>query len=571
MASLGSRLIVWIALGAIAVGCAPTPSSSTRTQASAAEGQRPAAFKRITAAINGELASLNGKTGVFGVPGVDASEELVNAGLANLADRDTLRPQLAEAVPSLENGLWKLFPDGKMETTWTIRPNAKWHDGAPFTSADLVFTAEVVRDVELPSFADVAYTSIESVEAPDARTVVVRWNRPYIDADRMFTRNLASPLPKHKLEQPYTESKATFLELPFWTREFVGTGPYQVHDWVPASHLVLHASDTYVLGRPKIDEIEVRFIRDPNAMAAAILGGAIDVTVGRTLALDQAIEVRDQWRDGRMDIGFKSWIVMFPQHVSPDPPIVSDARFKRALLHAIDRQALVDELHAGLTPVAHSYLNPNQPQYREIEANLPQYQYDPRIASQMIEGLGYARGADGIMVDSTGRKLGVEIRNIQQISVDVKTLLAVDDYWQRVGVETETILVPSQRMQDREYRSNSPGFQLFQNPNDIPGLLNLHSSRVPLRENEYRAIGNHARYMNPELDAMIDRFYATVPRQDRIQVLGQIVQHVALQLPVMGLFYSSEPTLIGNRLLNVSARKVPDSIQSWNANEWDVK
>src|SRR5439155_26739855 len=97
-----------------------------------------------------------------------------------------LRPQFAEALPSLENGLWQVFPYGRMETTWRVRPGASWHDGTPLTSADLLFTAAVSQDKDTPIFAHGAYKLIEAVEAPDPRTVTVRWTKPYIDADAMF-------------------------------------------------------------------------------------------------------------------------------------------------------------------------------------------------------------------------------------------------------------------------------------------------------------------------------------------------------------------------------------------------
>ena len=59
-------------------------------------------------------------------------------------------PVLAEAIPSFENGLWKVFPDGQMETTWKIREGARWHDGTPFTSGDVLFTSKLEQDKELP-------------------------------------------------------------------------------------------------------------------------------------------------------------------------------------------------------------------------------------------------------------------------------------------------------------------------------------------------------------------------------------------------------------------------------------
>src|SRR5206468_1190126 len=79
------------------------------------------------------------------------------------------------------------------------------------------------------------------------------------------------------------------------------------------------------------------------------------------------------------------------------PAVVTDLRFRRALLHAIDRQEMADTLQGGLAPVANTFMAPNQPDYAGIEPRVMKYDYDPRKAAQMIEELGYRRGSDGMM------------------------------------------------------------------------------------------------------------------------------------------------------------------------------
>jgi ABC-type transport system substrate-binding protein len=111
--------------------------------------QRTAAKKKVVAALRGDPPVLNAKLGRAGagrVYGVQESEKLMHVGLLLKDDRGEFLPALAEAIPTVENGLWRVLPDGKMTTTWKIRPGAAWHDGAPFTAEDLVFTAMVVMD-----------------------------------------------------------------------------------------------------------------------------------------------------------------------------------------------------------------------------------------------------------------------------------------------------------------------------------------------------------------------------------------------------------------------------------------
>src|SRR5437867_3721560 len=257
-------------LAVLLAGCATAPAPQAGGSGAESAGPARSGPKRIVVAITGHPHTLYNKLNTNNaIRGIDALEKLVTAGLAVENDQNTLSPQLAEAVPSLETGGWQLFPDGRMETTWHLRPGTRWHDGTPLTVDDLLFTVQVARDRELPVFGHIGVLALDDVEALDPQTIRVRWKQPYIDADRMFgmgTSTFAQPLPKHLLEAAYLENKAGFTDLPYWTTGFVSSGPFRVKDWVSGSHLVLEAFDDYVLGRPKLDEIQVRFILDANTL-----------------------------------------------------------------------------------------------------------------------------------------------------------------------------------------------------------------------------------------------------------------------------------------------------------------
>src|SRR5206468_1100918 len=109
--------------------------------------------------------------------------QMVHTGLTIRDGQRNRLSRLAEAVPTLDNGLWRLLPDGRMETTWRLREGARWHDGVPLTSDDLLFSLEVGRDREMSAFNVQAYASIEDVRAPDPRTLTIGWKEPFIDAD----------------------------------------------------------------------------------------------------------------------------------------------------------------------------------------------------------------------------------------------------------------------------------------------------------------------------------------------------------------------------------------------------
>jgi len=79
------------------------------------------------------------------------------------------------------------------------------------------------------------------------------------------------------------------------------------------------------------------------------------------------------------------------------------------------------------------------------------------------------------------------------------------------------------------------------------------------------------RYANPEFDASLDRYYTTIPRQERMQALGDVIYQMTDQLLTMGIFYTVEPSLVNSRVKNVAGRKIEDGRLSWNINEWDVR
>jgi len=560
-----ARLILPLAVVLVlAAGCASQQPRPASTGGSNAAAGTP---KRITASIIGQPAALIARmnTGAVSVPGANAVEQFVNGGMSEVLADGKLQPQLAEAVPSLENGLWKLLPDGRMELTWKIKPNAVWQDGTPITSFDFVFTSVVDQDPELPVLRAEGYNAVESVDAPDERTVVVFWKRSYIQADRMFSSIFASPIPRHILEAPYQQGeKTTFLLLPYWSTEFIGAGPFKVKEYSLGSHLVVSANDRYLLGRPKIDEIEIRFIPSVDTLMTNIIAGVIDVTMGRGLSIEQGLQGRDQWQGGKMIVLPGSWVMIYPQHLDPSPAIVGDVRFRRAMLHAIDRQAMVDTLQAGLTSVADVYLNPAEAEYPAVKDSAVRHEYDPRKAAQMIQELGYTRGSDGTFRDSAGQSLTVEIRS-GVLEVLQKTAVSIADNWNRVGVTTEPVLVPPQRISDRPYMWTFPSFLTLRQGNDPDYLTRYRIAQIPLPENNFVG-GNYGRYNNAEFDGFIQAYFATIPQQARTEVMRQIVYHISDQVALMGLFYDAEVMFLSNRMKDVT------TTQSflWDIHKWDV-
>jgi peptide/nickel transport system substrate-binding protein len=278
---------------------------------------------------------------------------------------------------------------------------------------------------------------------------------------------------------------------------------------------------------------------------------------------------------GRVDIGqLRLATNVWPQFVNPRPAIIGDLRFRRALYAALDRQTMAETIEGGLAYVADGWLTPSVPEYAEVAQSFARYTYDPARARQEIQALGYSAGSDGIWRDSAGNPLGFEIMTLTLPEINTRTLATVADYWQRSGIAVEQNIVPTQRAADPAYRSSFPGFQLLRYPSDVlSNAGSFHSLAARLAENNFviaRGPGggiNWSRYANPELDGLIERFYATVPRRERLQVAGQILHHVTDQLVVLPLFWDPSLGLASNRVQNVPP--LGDSVP-WNVEQWQV-
>lgn len=562
-----SRVVAGLAgLAMLATACVPMGFGS---EPSAGGGAQVTEAKRITVAILGEPHTLSqaiNSAGTGSIRGVGEVERMIHAGLTMVDGKGQRVAQLAEAAPTVENGLWKVLPDGSMETRWTVRADARWHDGTPFTADDVLFSARVYRDGELALAANPGYKSIASVEATDARTVLVKWNKPYIEANEMFSYGFVLPIPRHLLESAYLGNKDGFLELPYWTTGFVGAGAYRLKEFVRASHMELTASTDYVLGQPRIDQIVVKFLQDPNILIANVLAGEVELSLGRGLSLEQAVEVDQQW-DGGIVARPSNWIAHYPQHLTPNPVVVAQLEFRRALLHAMDRQQIANQLQGGRAQVAHTILSYSDGMYPAVESRIAKYPYDERKAQQLIEGLGYQRRADGFY-DSNGRKLAaLESRTNAGDDLKEKILLSTADYWRRIGLDVDVVISPRQRASDREYRATYPGFDLVRQPFDPIRFL---SREAPLPETSWRG-NNRMRYMNPQLDSLIDRYFTTIPLRERTDIVGQMMHILSDQAVALGTIYGAEPTLIGKRLVNVGTELAAGADETWNVHQWDVR
>jgi peptide/nickel transport system substrate-binding protein len=549
-----NRLTCLLAASLLMACAAPAPRPTSQAESTAPAA--PSSPKRVTLALL--LDPVNIRQSQARLMG-----ELTVAALSVEDAQGIRHPQLAEELPSTERGTWQVFPDGRMDTTWRLREGTRWHDGQPLTTDDLLFSAQVAMDREQTFLREPSLDLTDGIEALDSRTIVIHWKQTFIDADLVFQ----NVMPRHLLEARYLESKSQLEALPFWLGEYVGAGPFRMREWIPGNHAVLDAFPEYVLGRPKIDQVEVKFITDANTLVANVLAGTVDITAPRALSIEQGLTIKERWGDGRMVPYVDGWTMMYPQLNRPSPAVIGDPQFRRALVHAIDRQQLAETLTAGYAPVAHSIISPEHPEYRGIESSIVKLDYEPRRALQLMESTGLTRGPDGMFRDTSGVPLTLKIQTTVN-DTNQKTALATADFWQRVGLTGDVAVISPAMVGVWQDRYSYPGFDLVNQGSGVRGLKSLlHSAAAPLPERNYTAPNapyNRGSYLNPEYDALLDRYFTTIPAAERMQALARVIHwQTDLQL-VIGFFHSVNAVTITNRF----QRAIPGT--SWNAHEWDI-
>lgn len=249
MRSKHTLLIGMVLVLLVTSACAPSaaPPSSGGGAAAVSSSRGP---KTLTLAVQRELKGFAKFTGVAaggGNPGA-GNNQVSKIGHSYLALEDetgTFVPQLAFELPAVENGTWRINPDGTMDTTWRLRPNIKWHDGTPFTAEDLVFGSALFRDTDFPVPPEERLHQVASTSAPDPLTFVVHWKSTVVTA---AIPTDFDPLPRHLLEELYRTEKQQILITPLLGSEWVGLGPYKIARWVEGVEVEFVRFDDYFLG-----------------------------------------------------------------------------------------------------------------------------------------------------------------------------------------------------------------------------------------------------------------------------------------------------------------------------------
>lgn len=431
---------------------------------------------------------------------LEKANMLVFEGLVGLNARLEPVPRLAES--------WEQSPDGKV-ITFKLRQGVVWHDGKPFTSEDVAFTYGAIQSSRAPTLWRAYMSAVETLETPDAHTVVVKYRYPYAPALSSWTAGI---LPKHVYGQgELTQSPAN--------QEPVGTGPYKLSRWELGKRLVFEANPAWWYGRPYIDTIEL--VVDTPESVEALAEGRIDFA---------NIENIDNWL-GRAQMsdfraGFEvsdvieSSIQLIAWNLQKPP--LDDVRVREALTLALDRSRAIDDVLLGS---ARPLSGPFFPTMFGADPSLGPRPFDLEAAGKLLDQAGHpAKNGKRFRIDM------IALESQRGTVVDGVMAIFRGDL-ARLGIDLELELVSSrdffQRIADRSF--DAVFFTWLPDIPDPDPYSLLHSSMVGIG-------ANFPGYANPEIDQLLDQARAVADRGQRRALYHKVHRIVHEELPYTPLF-----------------------------------
>jgi peptide/nickel transport system substrate-binding protein len=501
------RQVRWLAsaltaLTMLAACTAPAPTTGGAMAPAATAG--PARGGTLVVAASSDPGQLN--TAITTAGGTHFVAALLYNGLVFLDQDVNPKPDLAEK--------WTVAPDGK-SYTFTLRQNVKWHDGKPFTSADVKFSFEEVL-LKYHGRTATMRTVLERIDAPDPSTVVFRFREPYGPLLQRLDVIEAPIVPKHVYEGTDPTRNPANLQP-------VGTGPFKFAEYVRDDRTRFVRNPEYFKPNlPYLDEVVFRVIPQANTQVLALENGEVDYlnsVPGPDLARlranrDIIIEKSGMGSGG----SFCTSTLIF----NLERPATGKVEVRQALAYAIDRAQILEQVNFGQGRVNEAFINSGLTW--ATNPNAPKYPLNRELAGQLLDRAGYPRGADGIRLsldfvhNSAQARLGELLRQqLQPVGVNL-VLKPLE-----VNAANEQIFI--RRDFDIGWASYCNG------PDPEVGVRRMIDSTNigPV------LFSNGAAYRNPQVDDLLNRAAALTDRSERARLYQEMQVILARDLPYLGL------------------------------------
>jgi peptide/nickel transport system substrate-binding protein len=472
-------------------------------------------------------------------------------GLVTTDENNTYIPVLAKQIPTEENGLILHNADGTTDMTWQLHTGVRWHDGEPFTSEDVCFTWQFVSSVGSQTYNRDQYLGIIDCLMPDDDTVVFRWNGVYGYYAGLFE----AILPEHVLGGKTTEEIVTYT--PFNRgQELVGTGPFRFAEWKSGEYIRVTRNPDYWRGDglPRIDEIVWAFIPDSNTRLNAIKTGGYDFARIEPTQIVEA-DLIEGYKAHRIS---SNSVMHMDLSVNNEHAqnLFSDETVRRAIMHAIDRRAIAEQLMQGTVKIANSPINPTSPYHNP---DISQPDYDPRRAGLLLDELGWRVGADGIR-ERDGKRFSFILLNRSGQADRIAIAQVIQAQLKAIGIEVgfETLenAAWTSRWRNKQWDGVVSGWYL---PAD-PSITGQYLCNGP---------NNMTGLCDPQLDELLLRSDRALNFDERKRLLDDAQVYLADHSITLPLYYNVIPEIVSTRVSNYRGSGTNFG-SFWNLYEWTL-
>ncbi len=503
--------VIVLALGLVTAACTSGEQSEAPPTAATAE---PVRGGTLVVAVSSDPGGLNPAITTSG--GTHTASELMYNGLVGLGPDLEPIPELAES--------WEI-EDGGRVYRFTLRDGVTWHDGQPFTSADVKFSfEEVLLKYHSRTRASLS-PALAGIDAPDDRTVVFRFNRPY--APLLLQLDVTeAPIVAQHIYQGSDPQQNPANSSP------VGTGPFRFVSYTPGAEIVAERNPDYFKeGLPYLDRVVQRVIPEESNQVIALEAGEVQWIWGVPGPDERRLEGDENFELLRTDRSPGGSNCIMTMSFNLQRPIFADERVRRAIAQGIDRQQFVERVLFGQGRVAEAPISSGIPWAHAENLDLPEY--DQAAAERLLDQAGWRRTGDGpraaqgVAGVPDGTPLRFDFLHFPTFSQDGELLRA-----QLAAAGIDLVLTPLEPpvFADTVFtqRAFDTNIISYCNGNDPEiGVRRMYDSTqigpVPF--------SNAAAYTNPEVNALFTQASQTIATEDRSPIYGRIQQIVGRDLP----------------------------------------
>jgi peptide/nickel transport system substrate-binding protein len=440
----------------------------------------------------------------------------IHNGLVEIDENFVVQPILAEELPEVsEDGL---------TYTFKLRSGVKFHDGTEFTSEDVKYTYEWYMDPENAAVNANLFTGVESVEAPDPTTVVVTLKAPNAAFYGQVADTFIVPAKYHAEigEDAYKGAP-------------VGTGAFKLKEWKAAEYTLVEAFEEHFRGRPHLDAVRMNIVPEPSVRAIGLETGEADSSVWPLLTEDSQ-RLAEDTAQFRAFITSALAINHFP--LNNKSPKLSDKRVRQAMMHAIDRQAIVDDVFRGAATLATANLSPALADY--YNPDVKQYPFDPARAAELLDDAGWILNGD--VREKDGERLSFVCTTITGDQARRPEAEIVQQFLADVGIEMQIEEAPVATILE-QLRAGEMDASLFNwtyggDDGDPDASVVLKSDGT----------NNFSHFENARVDELLDLGLRETDPAKRSVYYKEIQEIVAEEVPFLFMMFWDWYNLFRNRV-----------------------